>query len=81
MVDRCRGRRPQGEAGDFRCAAVADRLLATNPLTDIEQRVRSLEEPSVEVAAVAAGHQDWTKPGQANLAAMVMTGDHQLDSA
>ena len=70
----------QHEAGDFGRAAKADGVLAGDSFVHVEERALGAEEAAVETAGVAAGDEDRTDERQANLAAVIVAGEHEVNS-
>src|SRR5262245_23043462 len=70
---------PQYDAGHFGLAVEADGMLPGQAATDVHERGRLEEGAAVVAAAVAAGHEQRADQRQANLAAVYVTGEHQVD--
>src|SRR5271166_6020366 len=66
------------ETANLRWAAVTIGVLAGQALAHVQERRSGAEEPPVEPARVDAGHEDGAKRGQPDLAAMVVTREHQV---
>jgi hypothetical protein len=61
-------------------AAVADGLLAAEAAADVQYGGRLVKGPGVEGPAELAGHEHRTKDRQANLTAVVVSRQHQVNA-
>src|SRR6185437_603897 len=70
---------PQPQQGDLRPAAVAHRDLAADAPADVQEGRALLEGAAVVAPAIPARHQQRTKDREANLAAVDVPRQHQVD--
>ena len=70
----------QDEGADFGVAAVADRVHAGDAFVHIEEGSLAAEEASVEAPRVAAGHEDRADQWQPDLSAVIVAGEHEVDT-
>src|SRR5262245_7740722 len=69
----------EGKPGRFGPAEVADGPRATQSAADMQDAVAAAVDASVVAAAGFAGNEDRAKAGQANLAAVVVSGKHEIE--
>src|SRR5262245_41296533 len=63
----------------LRPAIVAEEMLARQPAADVQQGWFLEKGAAIVAAAVATGDEHRTDPGETNLAAMHVPGQHQID--
>src|SRR5207244_3850374 len=78
MSDGLRGP-PQYESRYLRPAQITQRMLPGHAAADVQHRRRFVKGPAIIAAAIAAGHEDRADQGEANLAAVNVAGEHQVD--
>src|SRR4051812_4986995 len=73
-------RRLQDKSRHLRAAVEAQRLLAGKAPADVQQGRRFVEGAAVVAAAVEARYEQRAEQGEANLPAVVVPGQHQVDA-
>ena len=71
--------RPENQSGHFGPAVVAHGVLAGQTAADVQDRRWFMEGPAIIAPAIRAWHQYRANQRKADLAAVIVAGQHQID--